>query len=118
MWPIQIEEMYPVESAIQIKARNANTRCQRASAVAGGYKGNLGGAQVKIKKTNINTIEIPVAGRNASNHEGPGVAPQAVLQQPSQLAVPRTEKVNHTPPPPPTCNARDSPSSPHRPALR
>ena len=37
----------------------------------------------------IISIDInPVAGRYAGNHQSPGVAPQAVLQEPGQLAVP------------------------------
>ena len=32
--------------------------------------------------------EKPVAGRYAGNHQSPGVAPQAVLQEAGQLAVP------------------------------
>ena len=39
-------------------------------------------------------IQIPVTGRNAGNHEGPGVAPEAVLQQARQLAVPENQ-TNH-----------------------
>ena len=37
----------------------------------------------------IISIDIkPVAGRYAGNHQSPGVAPQAVLQEAGQLAVP------------------------------